>query len=277
MLEHKFLDHDFGHSLDQIYSVFDGQNITNTEVHIQENCSVNPLFANTVSDIVYEKQIPLVYQVGWQTFMGVKIEVAPGALVPREETELLGATAVKVLSERGSGQRAIDMCCGSGNLACGVASKIRDLRLWASDLTDSTVQLAGRNVKSLGLSSRVVVVQGDIFAGLSELALEGNIDMVLCNPPYISTSRLAKDRAYLLDNEPREAFDGGPYGLSIHQRVIKEALPFLKPDGWLLFEIGLGQEKQLLHLFKRSKAYGEVQFAKDIFGVPRVALAQRIG
>jgi release factor glutamine methyltransferase len=277
MVEHKFLDHDFGHSLDQMSSVFDGQNITNTEVHIQGNCSVNPLVANTVSDIVYEKEIPLVYQVGWQTFMGVKIEVAPGALVPREETELLGATAVKVLTERGSGQRAIDMCCGSGNLACGVGSAISDLRLWASDLTDSTVQLAGRNVKSLGLSSRVVVVQGDIFAGLSELALEGNIDMVLCNPPYISTSRLAKDRAYLLDNEPREAFDGGPYGLSIHQRVIKEALPFLKPDGWLLFEIGLGQEKQLLHLFKRSKAYGEVQFAKDIFGVPRVALAQRIG
>jgi release factor glutamine methyltransferase len=277
MVEHKFLDHDFGHSLDQTFSVFDGQNITNTEVRIQGNCSVNPLVANTVSDIVYEKEIPLVYQVGWQTFMGVKIEVAPGALVPREETELLGATAVKVLSERGSGQRAIDMCCGSGNLACGVGSAISDLRLWASDLTDSTVQLAERNVKSVGLSSRVVVVQGDLFAGLSKLGLEGTIDMVVCNPPYISTSRLAKDRAYLLDNEPREAFDGGPYGLSIHQRVIKEALPFLKPDGWLLFEIGLGQEKQLLHLFKRSKAYGEVQFAKDIFGVPRVALAQIIG
>jgi release factor glutamine methyltransferase len=275
MPENKLIEDNFSHSLDQISLVSNGQNITNTEVDIQENFPVNSLVTNTVTDAAWENEIPLVYQVGWQTFMGVKLEVAPGALVPREETELLGAIAVKLLSERGSEQRAIDMCCGSGNLACGVASTISDLRLWASDLTDSTVQLAGRNVKSLGLSSRVVVVQGDLFAGLSKLGLEGTIDMVVCNPPYISTSRLAKDRAYLLDNEPREAFDGGPYGLSIHQRVIKEALPFLKPDGWLLFEIGLGQEKQLLHLFKRSQAYGEVQFANDISGLPRVVLAQR--
>ncbi len=225
----------------------------------------------------WAKGIPLVYQVGWQTFMGVELEVAPGALVPREETELLGATAVKVLNERGFGQRAIDMCCGSGNLACGVASAISDLKLWASDLTDSTVQLARRNVESLGLSSRVLVGQGDLFTGIFGLSLEGTIDLVLCNPPYISTSRLAKERAYLLDNEPREAFDGGPYGLSIHQRVIKEALPFLKPDGWLLFEIGLGQEKQLSQLFKRFQAYGEVQFVNDVTGAPRVVLAQRKG
>lgn len=279
MLEHKLI-HTADRLSDKIVSLSDAQHLTKVEVE-QETSLVNTLVTDANSDVTSEKEwtniIPLVYQVGRQTFMGVELEVAPGALVPREETELLGATAVRVLSERGSGQRAIDMCCGSGNLACGVASAIADLSLWASDLTDGTVQLARRNVELLGLSSRVFVGQGDLFAGLSGLALEGTIDVVVCNPPYISTSRLAEDRAYLLDNEPREAFDGGPYGLSIHQRVIKEALLFLKPGGWLLFEIGLGQEQQLTQLFRRFKAYGQVQFINDATDTPRVALAQRIG
>jgi HemK-like putative methylase len=169
------------------------------------------------------------------------------------------------------------MCCGSGNLACGVAAAICDLQVWASDLTDETVQLSRRNVDRLKLSSRVRVSQGDLFAGLAGLHLEGSIDVVICNPPYISEARLASDRAHLLEHEPREAFDGGPYGLSIHQRVIKEALPFLKPDGWLLFEMGLGQEQQLSFLFRRAKAYGDVQFINDAAGAPRVAFAQRQG
>jgi release factor glutamine methyltransferase len=216
----------------------------------------------------------MIDQVSLQRFMDVDLEVALGALVPRAETELLGQTAVQILQARGDRQRAIDMCCGSGNLACGVAAAIDDVQMWASDLTDETVQLAKRNVARLGLSSRVQVCQGDLFAGLADLSLEGTIDVMICNPPYISTSRLAGDRAYLLEHEPREAFDGGPYGLSIHQRVIKEGLPFLKPDGWLLFEIGLGQEKQLEQLFRRSKAYRTVQFVNDA-DVPRVVLAQR--
>lgn len=218
----------------------------------------------------------MIDQMSVQRFMDVDLEVAPGALVPRAETELLGQTAVQILQARGDRQRAIDMCCGSGNLACGVAAAIDDVQMWASDLTDETVQLAERNVVRLGLSSRVQVRQGDLFAGLTDLGLEGTIDVMICNPPYISTSRLAGDRAYLLEHEPREAFDGGPYGLSIHQRVIKEGLPFLKPDGWLLFEIGLGQEKQLEQLFRRSKAYRTVQFVNDA-DVPRVVLAQRQG
>jgi release factor glutamine methyltransferase len=218
----------------------------------------------------------MTYQLSLQPFMGVELEVAPNTLVPRKETELLGTTAVALLRSRGANQFAIDMCCGSGNLACGVASALDSLYLWASDLTDSTVALAQRNVERLSLSPRVVVKQGDLFEGFSGLSLEGKIDVILCNPPYISTSRLASDRAYLLEQEPREAFDGGPYGLSIHQRVIKEALPFLKPDGWLLFEIGLGQDKQLAMMFRRAKAYGEVQFVEDAEG-PRVVLAQRQG
>ena len=88
--------------------------------------------------------------------------------------------------------------------------------------------------------------------------MRGSIDAVICNPPYISQGKLASERAELLEHEPREAFDGGPYGLSIQQRVVREALPFLRPGGILLFEIGLGQERQVRMLFERTKAYENI-------------------
>ena len=209
-------------------------------------------------------------------FLGLELACAPGALVPREETELLARTALGVLEGAG-GTRAIDMCCGAGNLACALAAHVGSLTVWASDLTDGCVAVARTNASALGLGERVIVHQGDLFASLAGLGLEGQIDAVVCNPPYISSGRLAKDRAALLVEEPREAFDGGPYGLSIHQRVVKEALPYLRPGGWLLFEIGLGQEKQVKMLFDRTRAYGEVRFERDAAGEVRVVYARKEG
>ena len=204
-------------------------------------------------------------------FMDVELLVERGVLVPRAETELLGATALELAPENA---RIIDMCCGSGNLACALASRSPGSRVWATDLTDACVSLAKRNTEFAKVQNRVAVVQGDLFAGLK--GLEGSIDLVVCNPPYISHAKLAGERAVLLENEPREAFDGGPYGLSIHQRVVKEALPFLKPGGWLLFEIGLGQDRQVKMLFERTRAYQELRTVANAAGEIRVVGARKI-
>ncbi|MCZ4090871.1 HemK family protein methyltransferase [Ensifer psoraleae] len=209
-------------------------------------------------------------------FMDVELELGPDVLVPREETELLGRRAAAVLRNLGAEATAIDMCCGSGNLALGIAADIPSARVWGADLTDSTVALARRNVERLALQERVTIRQGDLFAALEGEGLEGAVDLIVCNPPYISTSRLESDSAHLLATEPREAFDGGPYGISIHQRLVREAIAFLKPGGWLLFEFGEGQERQATALLARTKAYGAVTFAMDATGKPRVALVQKL-
>ncbi|WP_034657964.1 HemK/PrmC family methyltransferase [Chelativorans sp. J32] len=208
-------------------------------------------------------------------FMGLDLEISPDVLVPREETELLGRNAVELLQEIEGNPVVIDMCCGSGNLALAIASAVPDAQVWASDLTESTVRLARRNAERLGLLERVKVVQGDLFSGLAGEELEGRVDVIVSNPPYISTSRLETDRAHLLENEPREAFDGGPYGLSIHQRLVREAAAFLKRGGWLAFEFGEGQERQVAILLKRAGIYEEPRFASDEAGKPRVAIARR--
>lgn len=207
-------------------------------------------------------------------FMGVDLELAPGVLVPREETELLGRTSLGLIEGRAESPLVIDMCCGSGNLALAIATHRPAARLWACDLTDETVGLARRNAERCGFSDRLTVIQGDLFGGLSK-DLEGKIDLIVCNPPYISTQRLEGDSAHLLDNEPREAFDGGPYGISIHQRLVRDALVFLKPGGWLAFEFGEGQHRQAAALLARARGYEPAAFAEDAAGLPRVAFVQK--
>lgn len=208
-------------------------------------------------------------------FMGVDLELAPGVLIPREETELLGRTSLGLIEGRVENPQVIDMCCGSGNLALAIATHIPAARLWACDLTDETVSLATRNAKRCGFSDRLSVIQGDLFGGLSDKELEGKIDLIVCNPPYISTQRLEGDSAHLLDNEPREAFDGGPYGISIHQRLVRDALAFLKPGGWLAFEFGEGQHRQAAALLARARGYEPATFAEDAAGLLRVAFVQK--
>ncbi|MGZ5094833.1 MAG: N5-glutamine methyltransferase family protein [Burkholderiales bacterium] len=213
------------------------------------------------------------YARGRVEFMGIELAVAPGALVPRAETELLGRTAVDILlAMRLSAPRVIDMCCGTGNLACAIAHHVPHSRVWASDLTDGCVTVARRNVELRRVSGRVLVHQGDLFASLAGQELEGSIDVIVCNPPYISEARLQSERAPLLELEPREAFAAGPYGISIHQRVIRDALAFLRPDGVLLFEVGLGQERQVKTLFERSRRYEDIRVVQNEAGEGRVVL-----
>jgi len=220
--------------------------------------------------------IAAAYEKGHLMFMGVDLLVAPGALVPRSETELLAQAALDTLaSKQLSSPRVIDMCTGSGNLACAIAHHVPGARVWSSDLTDGCVRVARRNVERLKLSDRVSVAQGDLFEGLSGLGLEGTADLVVCNPPYISHKRLEGDRAELLAEEPREAFDGGPYGLSIHQRVVKDALRYLREGGVLAFEIGLGQERQVKNLFERARGYEDVRFIATDRGEVRVVLGRK--
>lgn len=206
--------------------------------------------------------------------MGLELLVGPGALVPRPETELLGATALDALDQlRISEPRIVDMCCGAGNLACAIAHYAPAARIWASDLTDGCVDVSRRNVAFHGLAGRITVHQGDLFEAFSGLELAGTIDMIVCNPPYISEKRLEGDRSHLTELEPREAFAAGPYGLSIHMRVIKDAQHYLRPGGILLFEVGLGQDRQVMGLLDRSKAYENIGAISNEAGEGRVVVA----
>ena len=223
---------------------------------------------------------PLGLVTGKQNFLGVQLLTSPDVLAARLETELLGSEVISILraqelENQGQELRLVDMGCGSGNISCATAAAVPCLRVWASDLTESCAALTRTNVALNGLQGRVEVFQGDLFEPLHDRGLEGTIDVVEMNPPYIASSSLEKQRAELLRHEPREAFDGGPYGISIQARLIREAPVFLKEGGYLLFEFGLGQAKQVKALVDRSKLYTEIRFAFDESAEPRVAILKK--
>jgi release factor glutamine methyltransferase len=207
-------------------------------------------------------------------FFGIELEIRGAVLRPRKETELLGRVAQGLLRSMSVVPVCVDMCCGSGNLALALATHSEDARVIACDLTADSVETTRHNVTQLGFQERVAVMQGDLFEPLA--GLERGLDLIVSNPPYISTSRLISgDRSHLLLSEPREAFDGGPYGITLHTRLIVEGARYLKPGGWLAFEFGLGQDRQVAALFKRSRAYDEPLWHVDEAGERRVVCARK--
>ena len=222
---------------------------------------------------------------GFQDFMGLRFKVKPGVLIPRKETELLARTAIEVLTEMGAWEkkhggnaagplRVVDMCCGAGNIACSIAARVPDVKVWASDLTEESASLAAENVQFLGLSDSVAVFRGRLFSSLPHRTIGGLVDVVVCNPPYISSAKLDLDLSTLHRNEPREAFDGGPYGHKVHQEVSKEAVRWLRPGGALILEFGAGQRRQLEHILERTKLYKDIQFIENSSDLPGVVTAR---
>ncbi len=223
---------------------------------------------------------PLGLVIGRQRFLGIDLLAKEDVLAPREETEILGNEVLAILralsqEEPARELRMIDMGCGSGNLACAAAVAVPQTRVWASDITASCVDLARINVAHLALQDRIQVTQGDLFAPLSARGLEGTMDLVVMNPPYIPSTSLEHSHAGLLHHEPREAFDGGPYGISILTRLLQEAPPFLKNGGHLLFEFGLGQARMVQSLVERNQLYSGLRFASDPHGEARAAVLRK--
>jgi release factor glutamine methyltransferase len=197
---------------------------------------------------------------GRANFMGLNLEASAQALVPRRETELLGNTALKLLQElvyeRG-GAQVLDLGTGSGNLALALAHYETRAVVCATDISDEALELARRNAKRHQLDSRVDFFAGDLFAALPEDIFQRQFDLIVCNPPYISSSKL--DHSDLVQHEPRAAFDGGPFGLNVLGRLIQEAPGHLKPNSWLCFELGRGQGKYLANCLEKNQAYAEVR------------------
>ncbi len=218
---------------------------------------------------------PLAHITGRQQFMGVDMLVGPQALVPRRETELLGRAALELLADTtGADLRIIDVCTGAGNLAVAIAMHEPRSRVFAADLSGDAVALARRNVKLHHLEHQVTVREGDLLAPFAKEEFHHKVHLLVCNPPYISTAKVGTMVGEISAHEPRRAFDGGPFGVKILRRLVTEAPAFLRPGGWLAFEVGLGQGKLMEQRLKKKHDYRQVRRVLDHRGNIRVLLAQ---
>ncbi|MBX3621416.1 MAG: peptide chain release factor N(5)-glutamine methyltransferase [Rhizobacter sp.] len=220
--------------------------------------------------------VPLAHLSGRQRFMGLEMLAGKDALIPRRETELLGQAALERLREIASRvpqPMVLDVCTGSGNLALALAAHVPEARVFGADLSPEAVALARRNAEHLGLASRVEWRCGDLLAPYDAPAFLGQVDLLTCNPPYISSQKVDTMATEISSYEPRLAFDGGPLGVRILQRLIREAPRYLKPGGWLAFEVGHGQGPAVHKRLLASGAYGQTVPVHDAQGEIRALLA----
>ena len=235
---------------------------------------------NKLRDLITQRinGAPLAYLTGFQQFMGIELKTTEAALIPRKETELLGEGALVRLREcvrRNGTATAIDICTGCGNLALALAFHEPHARIYGADLSSDSVALARENAQRLNLNDRVDFRIGDLLEPFDSPEFYRSVDLLVCNPPYISSGKVDRLPCEIIGHEPRLAFDGGPLGIRILQRLINEAPRYIRTGGWLVFEVGKGQGRGIKDRLQRVGNYIAIEDILDHDGQVR-ALAARL-
>jgi release factor glutamine methyltransferase len=218
---------------------------------------------------------PVAYLVGRCEFYSLPIKVNSSCLIPRPETELLVERAIDFLRGREGEQVVLDMCTGSGCIAVAIAKNFTDCHVTATDICDEALAVAQENVTAHGLGERVRLLCGDLFDPIIEGLDEAKFDLIVCNPPYVTTTEMEALDKNVKDYEPHKALHAGQEGLDVYQRIAAEIEKFLKPDAALLLEIGYAQGKAVTELLEQTGIFSEVKVEKDRSDNDRIVIARQ--
>lgn len=204
------------------------------------------------------------YILGYAWFLGYKIMVQRGVLIPRFETEELVEWALKSLK---SGDKVLDLGTGSGCITVALAKEaekkgIKDLTLYASDITDSALRTSEENFLNYDLD--VTTRKANVLIGLEKF------DKIISNPPYIKINEKKDMDKNVLQNEPKEALFAGKDGLDFYKKFAKQVRDHLNSHGEFFLEFGFNEEEQLKELFAKELPDFEIEFRKDMAGKPRM-------
>ena len=213
---------------------------------------------------------PVAYLVGRREFYSLEFAVESGVLIPRPETELLVVTALDRIKERGGEPMIADVGTGTGAIAIAVAKHAPGAKVVAIDVSPQAVELAKRNAETHGVSDRVAPFESDLFA---RVKASRTFDLILSNPPYVTTNELMGLDETVRDHEPHLALDGGPDGTTVIERLVAEAPGRLNDGGELLMEIGPAIAERVESLIGAAAGLQLVATLKDLAGLPRVTHA----
>jgi release factor glutamine methyltransferase len=206
---------------------------------------------------------PMQYITGQQEFYGLAFEVSPDVLIPRPETEHLVEAVLKQVKPNAS---IIDVGTGSGAIAIALAYALPQAEVTAVDLSPAALEIARRNAQRNAVSDRVTFLQSDLLVALEG----GDFDAIVSNPPYVADGEVLEPQ--VSNYEPHAALYAGPTGLEVYKRLVPQARKLLKPGGWLMLEIGFGQQSSVEALLH---GWSALSFVPDLQGIPRVVQAQK--
>jgi len=216
-------------------------------------------------------RVPLQHLTGRAGFRGLELSVGPGVFVPRPETEFVAGLAIEAAHAMAA-PVVVDLCTGSGAIALAVADEVPSATVYAVELGADAHAWAARNVADTGL--RVDLRQGDATTAFPEL--EGTVDLVVSNPPYIPVGMVPLDPE-VRDHDPELALYGGSEdGLRVPLAVAARAAELLRPGGLLVMEHADTQGESLPGALRRTGSWTEVSDHEDLAGRPRATTARRI-
>lgn len=224
-----------------------------------------------------QKREPLQQITGYQEFMGLRFKVTPDVLIPRQDTETLVEEALKHLGDVEKPE-ILDMCTGSGCILLSLLLERQDACGTGVDVSPEALEVAKKNAGILKVENRADFVESDLFSApyFCEKGGKdsGKYDILISNPPYIATEEIETLMEEVRLHDPRKALDGMEDGLYFYRKITAEAGRYLKPGGWLLYEIGCTQGEAVSTMMKAAGFTG-VQIVKDLPGLDRVVLGQK--
>lgn len=268
----------------------------------KDNPSLNSEQTDRIEEIAgrRRRREPLQYILGYVDFMGLRIKVGKGVLVPRPETELMAEIAIKMLGKRmshikkrtsniehrtsnveyitsnfierttddGSRITVLDLCTGSGCLALALAKAFSDAHVYGTDISETAINYANSNAEINKLNN-IRFIKGHLFEPLGD---DQAFDMIISNPPYIKTEDIETLQPEVRDWEPAGALDGGRDGLDFYREIIPAARTFLKDNGILMLELGEGCSDDTVGMMKDA-GYTGIKVYKDYSGIERIVEA----
>lgn len=214
---------------------------------------------------------PLAYISGSWEFYGLPMTVTPDVLIPRMDTEILVEAAIDAVKAMGMKGRILDLCCGSGCIACALANELPAARLVAADLSPSALEVCRKNIKDNKLTSRIIPMNADAMTW-PPMSI-GSFDIIVSNPPYIPSFELIELDCSVRDYEPMTALDGGEDGLDFYRAIIKYWTITLRANGLMMFEVGEGQAQDVSRMLLAA-GYVSVETRRDTLGFDRVVIGK---
>ena len=205
-------------------------------------------------------RLPIQYIIGEAYFMGDFFKVTPDVLIPRDETEILVTKAIELIKQNGF-ENALDIGTGSGCIACTIAKKTKATVLGV-DISSDALRIALDNVTRLGINNRAVFRKSDLFSKVRD---EEKFDMIISNPPYIPLGTILSDE---VNYEPQIALFADENGLRFYREIVAHAPEYLKPNGYLLFELGIGESESVKEFMEKD--FTDIAVEKDLAGIDRI-------
>jgi release factor glutamine methyltransferase len=227
---------------------------------------------------------PIAYLVGKTEFYSMELLVTQDCLIPRPETELLVQRAIEFLRDSRhksgvlsleSGVCICDLCTGCGCIATAIAKNFPNARIIATDISDAALAVAASNVEKHQLQDRITLLSGDLFEPVIPQLESGKFDLIVSNPPYVSSVEYEKLDKNVLDYEPRLALFAGIDGLDIYRRILEKVDEFLKPDSALIMEIGYAQGPAIKEMLEKTEIFSAIKIEKDFSNNDRIVIAKK--